>query len=92
MKMRKLFLMLSLICSFNLFAAPKNSMTIFEEKFDKETVGFYLTNDDGVNAAVFADSMKAEVNVLVYDESETEQIKKMAFESKVLVKSVTSII
>ncbi len=90
MKMRKLFLMLSLICSFNLFAASKNSMTIFEEKFDKETVGFYLTNDDGVNAAVFADSMKAEVNVLVYDESETEQIKKMAFESKVLVKSVTS--
>ena len=90
MSMRKVFLMLCLICSASLFAAPKKSMTIFEEKFDKETVGFYLTNDDGVNAAVFADSMKAEVNVLVYDESETEQIKKMAFESKVLVKSVTS--
>ncbi|MBP5357886.1 MAG: extracellular solute-binding protein [Treponema sp.] len=90
MSMRKVFLMLCLICSASLFAAPKNSKTIFEEKFGQETVGFYLTDQDGLYAAVFADSMKAEVNVLVYDESETEAIKKLAFESKVLVKSVTS--
>ena len=90
MSMRKVFLMLCLVCSASLFAAPKNSKTIFEEKFGKETVGFYLTEEDGLYAAVFADSMKAEVNVLVYDESETEAIKKLAFESKVLVKSVTS--
>ena len=60
-------------------------MTIFEEKFDKETVGFYLTNDDGVNAAVFADSMKAEVNVLVYDESETEQIRRWPLKARCLL-------
>ncbi|MBP5357884.1 MAG: extracellular solute-binding protein [Treponema sp.] len=90
MKVGKILAVLCMLWGTSLFAAPKNSNTVFEKKFDRETVGFYLTDGNGVNAAVFSDSMNVQVHVLVYDESEAEQLKKMAFECRVLVNSANS--
>ncbi len=88
--MKRLFFILCLLCSFSLYAAPKKNNTVFEEKLGQETVGFYFSSESNIRTTIFTDSMKAEVNVLLYDSSEFQKVKEIAFESKVLVKSVNS--
>ncbi|MCR5386148.1 MAG: extracellular solute-binding protein [Treponema sp.] len=89
----KLFLLFILCFGFGISAFAEEKKTeVFTIQFsleDDETLVFYLFSDEEYEGAVFADTKKAEVNVVLCDHSEVEELKKIAFEAKSLVKSVT---
>ena len=52
----------------------------------KDGVFFYLQDFDEVKLALFVDEKKSEANIVLCFRDEYAQLKKIAFESKVLIK------
>ena len=92
--MRKILLFLLLLFSFEVFAEysedPSDVIEVFDLNFsfDNEKASFHLMEYDSFCAALFIDERKAEINIVYCVKSEYDKLKKIAFESKVLVKSV----
>ena len=54
----------------------------------KDGVFFYLQDFDEVKLALFVDEKKSDANIVLCSRDEYAQLKKIAFESKVLIKSI----
>lgn len=88
--MRKIFFSLFLFFGFCLSGFSYDPIEVFDTHFlgDDDRVFFYIQEMDLGFLAFFADTKKAEVNYIFCDRSEADELKKIAFEAKVLIKSV----
>lgn len=73
------------------FYAYTEEIKVFDFSFSDETkIAFYLNESPSENYAFFYDEKKAEANVVFCDGSEYNELKKIAFECKVLMNSVSN--
>ena len=101
--MRSLKKIISALCVFFIFSAfatftafaedfsenwPDNFLEVFNIRFDSDSIAFGLSEEDDFLIAFFIDERRVELHFLICDTSEADALKKMAFESKTLVKSV----
>ena len=89
--MRKLCLILCMLFGLSLCATAQSTTEIFTIDFGSDGTAFYLIEFDEVGVAAFLDTKDSDVNILICDPAEIKQIKKIAYESKLLVKSVTTL-
>ncbi|MEE3312579.1 MAG: extracellular solute-binding protein [Treponema sp.] len=75
----------------SLCATAQSTTEIFTIDFGSDGTAFYLIEFDEVGVAAFLDTKDSDVNILICDPAEIKQIKKIAYESKLLVKSVTTL-
>ena len=87
---KRLVLVLCLLCGISLHAAASDDIQVFDVDFGNEKVCFQLRDLDEIKLALFADTGRLEIDAVVCAPDEYGQLKKIAYESKVLVKSVES--
>lgn len=75
-----------LICTI-LYVGAQEQEEVFSLDW-KDGVFFYLQDFDDVKLAVFVDEKKSDANIVLCSRDEYFQLKKIAFESKVLIKSI----
>ena len=74
----------------SLYGETDESIEVFNLNTWQDNISFYLYDLENVKIAFFADDRRSEVNILLCDSSEYQQLKKIAFECKSLVKSVNT--
>ncbi|MBQ2080179.1 MAG: hypothetical protein II461_00250, partial [Treponema sp.] len=68
----------------SLCATAQSTTEIFTIDFGSDGTAFYLIEFDEVGVAAFLDTKDSDVNILICDPAEIKQIKKIAYESKLL--------
>jgi len=86
--MKKFLCLLLLALGFKAYA---KDIKVFDFRFsDEKEIAFYLNESSSENYTFFFDEKKAEANVVFCDETEYNELKKIAFECKVLMNSVSN--
>ena len=75
----------------SLYATSESSTEIFNIDFGDNCAAFYLLDFDEVGGAAFLDTKGSDISILICDPTEIKQIKKIAYECKILVKPVTTL-
>ena len=79
-----------MLCCFSAFADDTDIKDVYTIKLGSGEVVFGLDMSENPSMAVFYDENKVELNILFFAPSEYNKMKRLAYESKVLVKSVES--
>ncbi len=92
--MKKIFMLFAgVFLCLSVFAqalVPHGWAKVFDEKLDGRQVSFAISKDADNCYAFFYDEKLSELNMLLCDFEQYPQLKKMAFESKVLFNSVST--
>ena len=95
--LKKLIYSLSLLLAFSIFAAspifamdwPLGYTEVFDIKLGEENISLSIADESEGSSIIFYDGFKEEINIVLCDESEYDAVKKVAFECKVLAKSIS---
>ena len=93
---RKFFSLLVMVISISAQATfaldfPDGLQEVFNINLDGENFAFGIMRDNDTCSAIFFDGNRSEINLAICDASESKQLKKIAFESKMLVKSISTL-